>query len=533
VYITRQAGPEFRKLINPRRGAIKSVPLLTWSAAEDQADALLHHFKLQQYVGCTTGEMRKRPVPHVFKLEHTKALTDLYISRGPEVLRRFIQQLRPPLQPLNKTSRLGWPFFSHPDSKRATLLPAFSDLEQRGAEAALDGCFILLNVRLQAESVKKKRVMMFLHDDGTVYEEDVLAKDREIKSGSGHTRVGSRTRLVFNMPFANLYKQVLDTAIHNVELSYPVFHHNMYAKTGTLAVEGDTFFFDVKHFERHTAAIARARADIIGGLYGSIVREFTRAPFLCPTDTWKDAYFLWPDRAAGWSDQFASGDSAVAPLQKEVFACLYMEVAEKIRKVSRKDSLNWVLQGGDKFITIRNYGDDNSLNGDKGAMAEAFHLIRDYLEAEEELPPKFLGFLWTKDGWRLGVESYITKTYLNERRPYSNFRKYPCFGWVEKRNVYRTYGVAELEGEVFPMENHLLTSNGHPWSEVLIASQKEAMLAGSEAGSYTTPSFLLDKDYLMSNQEKVDSGLYEGLYPEETRSMIQRLLGPDWRSVLP
>jgi hypothetical protein len=533
MYITRPAGSEFRSLINPRRGSIKSVPLLSWTAAENQADTLFERFGLEQYVGCTTAEMRRRPVPHVFKLEHTKALTDLYVSRGPEVLARILHQIKPPLQPLNKVSRLGWPFFSHPDSKRATLLPAFQKLEEEGAKAALDGCFIILNVRLQAESVKKKRTMMFVRDDGTVYEDDVLQEDRKVETGSGRTRVGSRTRLVFNMPYANLYKQVLDTAIHSVLLSYPAFHHNMYSATGTLPVQGDILFFDVKHFERHTAAIARARAQIIGGLYSDIVTEFTRAPFLCPTDTWKGAQFLWPDRAAGWSDQFASGDSAVAPLQKEVFACLYMEVAERVLGIERGNSLNWVLQGGDSRITIRNYGDDNSLSGDKGALREAFSLIKTFLEAEEEDPPKFLGFLWTTSGWRLGVESYITKTYLNERAPYTTFRKYPCFGWTEKRSVYRKYGVAALEGEVFPMENHLLAASGHPWSEVLINSQKESMLAGTEAGSYSTPNFLLDKDYLMTNEEKISSGLYEGLYPEETRDMIRRLLGTEWRAFLP
>jgi hypothetical protein len=397
----------------------------------------------------------------------------------------------------------------------------------------LDGCFIILNVRLQAESVKKKRKMMFVHDDGQVYEAEITAEDRKVVTPTGATRIASRTRNVFNMPFANLYKQVLDTAIHNVLLSHSVFHHNMYAETGTLGIRGATLFFDVKHFERHTASIARARALLIGGLYGDIVAEFTKAAFLCPSDTWKTAHFLWPDRDAGWSDQFASGDSAVAPLQKEIFACLYMEIAERLLRIPKNASLDWVLQGGDERFTIRNYGDDNSLNGDPGLLKEAFSFLKDYLEVEEEVPPKFLGFLWTENGWRLGVESYLTKTYLNERAPYTPFRKYPLFGWVEKRAIYSRYGVAQLEGEVFPMENHLLSANGHPWSEILVKAQKEALIAGSEAGTYSSPAWLLDKDYMMTADEKVASGMYEGLYPEETRTMIQHLLGKEWRAVLP
>jgi hypothetical protein len=500
----------------------------------DVMEQMFTHFKLEQYIGCVTGEMHKRPVPHAFKTEETQALVSLYERRAPAILERILTQIKPPLQPLNKQSRLGFPFFTRPDSKRTTLLPYFSKLEELGPEELLEKAFIIMNVRLQAESRRKKRDMLFLADDGTVYNQEVTEKDRTIKILKGeYEKVASRTRLVFNMPAPNLYKQVLDSAIHAVLLEHPAFGHNMYASTGTLPVRGATLCFDVKHFERHTASISRARAKLIGGLYGRIVDCFTKAPFLCPSDTWKSYHMLWPDRAAGWSEQFASGDSAVAPLQKEVFLALYMEVAERILGIPATQSMDFVLQGGDERLTIRNYGDDNSLSGDRHVLDETFSLMKEYLHVEKEDPEKFLGFLWTQDGWRLGVNSYLEKTYLNERAPFSPFRKYPLFGWVEKRKVYQQYGVADLDGKVFPMENLILDQHSRPWSKYLIGAQTEAHQASRMLGAWRHPAWLLGKDWQMTAEEKINTGLYEGLYPAETKPMIRKLLGERWRGGLP
>jgi hypothetical protein len=238
---------------------------------------------------------------------------------------------------------------------------------------------------------------------------------------------------------------------------------------------------------------------------------------------------LWPDRAGGWSDQFASGDSSVAPVQKEVFVALYQEFAETHLRIPASQSLAWVLQGGDARLTIRNYGDDNSLSGDQQVLSACFDFLRGYLEVEEEQPPKFLGFLWTDNRWRLGVESYLSKTYLNERKPGPPFRRFPYFGWTEKRKVYAEYGVAELEGAIFPRENLELEAAGLPWSKVQVKAAEEAFKAMGENGALISPSWLLDKDYLMTAEEKIESGLYEGMFPGETAPMIMHLLGPQWR----
>jgi hypothetical protein len=49
------------------------------------------------------------------------------------------------------------------------------------------------------------------------------------------------------------------------------------------------------------------------------------------------------------------------------------------------------------------------------------------------------------------------------------------------------------------------------------------------AGRTFSTSYLLGREYFMSPEEKVASGDYEGLSPDETRPMINHLLGTAWK----
>lgn len=534
MYRTTRAPKEVASVVNPRRGARIVVPGLNWKDYIAAKDFLLERFGLEGYVGCLTGEMLARPVPHVFKTEEVRPVTELFARRAPEIYARLIPLIKAPTQPLNKDSRLGWPWFDHPLSKKERLSHFWARLDRAPIRELLDGAFIIMNVRLQPEPRAKKRDMLFVDDEGAVYGATVDEKrrTREVGSDLGHHCM-ARTRLVFNLPVLNLYKQVLDTAIHNVLLSYPVFHHDMFTPGGVLPVRGSTFALDVKHFERHTAEIVRLRARILGGMYGEIVAAFTDLPFLCPSDTGKTKWMLWPDRANGWSDQFASGDSAVAPVQKELFLALYMEFAERELGVSKSFSMDWVLQGGDARLTIRNYGDDNFWSGDPAVMKSCFQFLAQYLHVEEEEPQKFLGLLWTPDGFRLGESSYLLKTWLNEREPGPPFRPYPYFGWVEKRQVYAKLGVRRIAEEIFPLEEKVLAQCGMPWVNVMAAAQRERIMLAQRAAAFAHPQMLRDEsDYFLSAEEKMATGLYEGYTPEETAPMLRRLLSADWNAKL-
>jgi len=270
---------------------------------------------------------------------------------------------------------------------------------------------------------------------------------------------------------------------------------------------------------------------MLGGLYESISKVFDSLPFLCPSSTWKTKQLLWPEREAGWSDQFASGYSPVAPVQKEIFWALYAEFATRFLGMDKDVALSWVAAGGDHRLAIINYGDDNVVSGDPSLVAEVLPFLQQYLHVEEEYPPKFLGFLYTDQGWKLGVNSYLSKTYLNERRPGSNFRKFPCFGWIEKRKIYAKYGVQELTTQVFPAEEAELNRAGLPWADILEQSAYEGVRARDLSG-VLDQNWLLGKDYLMTPEDKIATGEFEGFMPSETAPYLRGLLAPEWSKQL-
>jgi hypothetical protein len=517
------------RIVNPKRGSVISIPMAQWHQQIEVQDALFSRFKLDDLSGCTTAEMRSRPIPQVFRTEETATLTKLFENWAPMLYSRLIRELAAPIQVLNKTSRLGWPVFEMPRSKRAALQPFFDQLVHDGP-GFMEDAFIIMNVRLQAESKEKKRDFLFVSDEGEVTSRAISGVERRVNTPVG-LRIGSRTRLVFNLPVANLFTQILDTAMHNALLTYPAFHHDMYSGMGAGQLSGQPLFFDVKHFERHTSEIVRRRSRIIGGLYEEISRTFDSLPFLCPSSTWKTRWLLWPDRENGWSDQFASGYSPVAPVQKEIFWILYAAFATEHLGMEREAALTWVSQGGDHRLKIINYGDDNVVSGDPGLVREILPFFEQYLHVEEEVPPKFLGFLYTPDGWKLGVKSYLEKTYLNERRPGSNFRKYPCFGWVEKRKIYSKFGVSDLTTNVFPTEETFLNMVGLPWSSIV----KQAGIEGIRARDMTgllDPNWTLGKDWMMTPEEKLATGEFEGFMPSETSVYLKALLSKEWSSML-
>jgi hypothetical protein len=441
-----------------------------------------------------------------------------------------MREIVPPTQTYNKISRLGWDIFTNPPNKADVLQCKFAEMMSDGFSSYW-ASFVIIGLRLQAESRTKEREFLFLTDDYRVEKRTITAKDRTVMVKGVGARTGSRFRGVNNMPLPNLLKQVVDTAIHNAFLHYPAFHHDMFNKR-LLPVEGYHMCFDVKHFERFTADAVRHRAQLLGGGYSKIGEIFASIPYAVPTISRNHYAFIAPNRKQGWSDQFASGDSAVAPVQKEIFTALYAQYFVTTRGIGMEQAIDLVFQGGDRGLTIRNYGDDNSVSGDKTEVFAVFQFLKQYLQVEVETPPKFLGFVWHDDlGWRLPLESYLTKTYLNERAPYSNFRKYPNLGWVEKRKVYAQLGHPKIASEVFPYEDALLKSHGLEWFEVEQLADNERRATQSAPGQ-RNPLWILGKDYAMTAEEKLATREFIGLYPQKTAPIIKLLLGDKWREQL-
>lgn len=520
-----------------RRGPVGSVPGLPMDTALLLADRAFHKFGLTDYVGCVTAEMLKRPVPHIFPTKEVRALTELYVKWAPVIFKRVFSELLAPVQTYNKVSRLGYPEFTNPDNKQEVIELRFRQLEQEGLDAYKPGV-IIINIRLQPEAAKKKRHFLFVNDVGNVYDEETSKELRTVETGAG-ARTAARTRIIFNMPMPNLYKQVLDTAIHDVFLRHPAFHHDMFGGR-ILPLRHEVMCVDVKHFERHTADAVRHRAGLIGGFYAAINQLFGTLPFAVPSDSWKTWWLLKPNREAGWSDQFASGDSAVAPAQKEIITALYAEYFSVTRGLTPDQAVQFVFQGGDSDFTFLDYGDDQAWSAPKAKMMQLFKFMSNYLSVEEEKPGKFLGFVWETDpnelggrppGFRLPSSSYLLKTYLNERAPFTNFRKFPYHGWVEKRRVYRQLGVSTVASHIIPWEDNALAALGLPWSKVAAMAAIERRKTLTIPGQ-NDPNWILGKDWKMTAEEKLSTGEFFGFMPEKTAPMIKRLLGQEWKKLV-
>jgi hypothetical protein len=513
-----------RQIVPPRRGAVLSPPGLMWRQAVRLQEALFSEFGLEDLAKCTTGEMPSRPIPQFFNPKQVEPLRRLYAAYAPDLFAEILPQLKVPLQPLNRISKLGWPHFNRPESKRPVVLSEFKEVARRGVDSYLQGAFVSQNVRLQDESPKKTRSFQFIGKDGVAYNKQVSGPQREIPTPVG-PRTGSRTRLVFNYPVLNLVKQVYDTAIHNTLLTYPVFHHNMYERHSSLVRPDSVRAFDIKHMERFTAGVIEERGEVIGGNYGKLQRAFLNLPFLCPSDDWKSYWLV--KAAPGSMVQFGSGDSAVAPSQKEAFYCVYRQVVADLLGLRGRAGHEFVLKGGDSRLQILNYGDDNFVSGDPSLLKEVGPLLASVLDVEEEDPPAFLGFAYREGRFELRPRSYLVKTYLNERPPGRFFRKYPYFGWREKRKTYMQYGDQVKMNKIFAAEDSLLARTELSWREVLLRAQEEENRLAKDAGSWRAVNLILGKEYLLTAEEKLASGQYEGLSREEAGEMFEWLKRKD------
>jgi hypothetical protein len=514
-------------IISPRRGPSASVPGLKLLEGCLMADEMYTKFGMDELVGCVTGEMISRPVPQVFRTSSVKALTDLYTEWLPDIGMWVLPQVQAPFQTYNKISRVGWPGFYRPENKLSYVLQFMREILE-GDLARFEEAFIVMGIRVQAESKTKEREFIFVNDNDKIVAKKVSGKQRTIKTPAG-PRIGSRTRLVFNLPIYNLVKQVFDTAIHNVFMRHPAFHHDM-NNGNILPVRGFHLCFDVSQFERNTAECNRVRAQFYGGVYARCSDITSRIPFAVPTDTWDGARMLYVNREAGWSDQYASGDSAVAPSQKEIFMAIYANFAHRELGIPRSAACAWVAGGGDARLTIRNYGDDNSINGEEKVVWAFFEYVKQYLPVSVEDPPRFLGFQWFPEyqQWLLPITSYLTKVYNNERAPGSNFREFPFLGWTEKRKVYSRIGDPRISREVFGIEDKLLDRVGLPWYQIeRLASEDRVKAAKKGKLAALHPAMLLGKEYSMTPAEQIAAGTHTGLNSDATRSILPKLVSKE------
>lgn len=523
-YRVLREAPELHKLIPPQRTAFPILPDVTREDSWKLIDAVTSTFGLDDYVGCTTQEMWRRPIPHVAQRTGLEALITLYKEWSDTLFEWIFSQVAPPVQTYEKRSAMGFPVNERRDDKLNVLRPFFARF-MTGNLSAAEGGYIRCNIRLQPEKINKERVFNFLDNKGSPYSETVSGKERLLRRNS---RYASRTRLVFNPPIVNLFKQVLDSAIHNVFLKHHAYHHDM-TKMVRKRPKGFVIAVDVKHFERAVGAMVLERARAIGGLYERMQQLIQSSPYLAPSDDRKKAFLVIPNRDAGYVEQLGSGDSSVAPIAKEVLTVLYAEFFFRKRKCTRKEALAYAVSGGTDDVHFLNYGDDNVLYGDESKVKELFAFLSSYLSVEEEIPPKFLGYVLFPEGFMLSISSYILNFYLNERAPYSFFRPYPHLGIVLRRNVYQVQGEPRISEEVIPWEGREWPKYGLN-DEMLMRKASDESRYAARLGYIEDPRVVLEKYYQLTEDEKARyKEVFSVLERTETAKMIKSLIGKQWK----
>lgn len=532
-------GKEWRQIVPAKRPMARPLPLLEFAESDAVRRALFATWGegLEEYVDNTTFEMPSRPIPHIFKMSETAALTDLFTRWIGKITDYIRARVEPPFQTYNKDSRIGFPYLTVPEpAQRKMIIDELIARMLRDKERALDtdderGAYIAYNVRLQTERPTKEREFMFVGEEG-VYLRKLCPRDNETQltaAQGGGVVVPARTRLVFLLSPWNLVRQILDTAWHEVLLSHPPFHHNMYDEGYRTPPEYKyAFAFDVKHFERATAGCARVRARTIGGFYSALTDMYLQQPFLAVNDDWRACSLLHVDRAGGYSEQYTSGSSEVAPLQKEIFLALYSEYFHQRFGLTEDDAFAAVLQGGyETRLFIKNYGDDNIVfSSDPKEFDSLMEFLKQYIPVEPETPLKFLGMLYKEQQRRfvLPLSSYALKTHCPERGAGTIFRKHPALGWVLKREIYKKFGESSLE-EFFELEDNILLTVGHTsWDSIVRQSIKERM-DSRPSGLTSNVRAVVGKDWLLTPKERYDSGEYVGYPPAETAPVLQCLMG--------
>lgn len=540
-YIVEELPTRLRRYVPRRRTGEFSLPttLAKWNSIADEfkmTDDLLTFAGLDEYVGCSNGEPSKRPIPEIFPVQETQALTDKVVPRLPALMAWLWPQVEAPWQSYQAVSRMGAPFYIPYDDKLfilKQLLPSFL----RGDFSFCDGDFVQIGGRCQEEPLSKIREFSYITPDGEVYRQKLDRRQDEIRV-YGHTRFPARYRNVFNQPIFNLLTQVVDTALHNVYLKHPAFHHDI-LNLGQ-EVSGPVRAIDVSRFERATARVVLARADAIGGVYGAFQKFMFNAPFLVMADDWRTPLLLRPDYKAGMMVQFGSGNSAVAASQKDIFMCLYASFAEEHLGVAPADSFNWVAGGGDDRVRIKNYGDDNFLfspAGDAKLLDDIVAYLAQFLAVTAEEPAAFLGAVYSPDRKRfeLSLKSYVAKAYLNERGPFPPFRRFPFAGLLERRELYIKYGDPVIADRIIPYEDKLWQQFGFDVTRLSEAANLERIALARENEArrafFSNPAYLLGKaDYMVDHKDKVLAGHfagYTGFHPFETADIIKQSVAPE------
>jgi len=534
-------GKSFRRAVPRRISSIRPFKHIENFDANWMKKAAYAHADLSEYNDCWTGEMAMRPIPFVSTDQKPLRTQDLFNKYIGVVFDYLLPKLLPAYQTINKVSSLGYPISANPgtglnergikewQSKFDVVLDLFIPMQEGDFSLYKEG-YHTIGVRKQNEPPDKLRDFQFIDSNGSIFQLEVGAKEREIEVPQLGTMIGSRTRTIVRPPVVNLWLQCWDTILHNAILAHPLFDSNVYVHTEW---PSDSHFvtFDCKHYERYLGLCAISYAEAVGGRYGEQLNQLIHYPFIVPSSDWKRFFEITPQYRPGVYPQFSSGLSPVAPLGKLTNICVQVAYFVEVKHQDANTAIATVFSGISDKMRRWSYGDDNKVLGDETEVHQFTSFMSDYLEIELDPVPHYLGTVFRRDTgrWMLPKDTYNLKLYQPERD--FEWKDYPNLGMVERRATFSKYGEPEIGRIIIPYEDELWNAINHPFVEVAAAAVAERIKA-SQKGIQLNKYLVTDKDYLMTEEERIASGLYWHLKPDVTTGIVLSLVGNNVRERL-
>jgi hypothetical protein len=517
----------------------RMMPNFNWN---EMKRAAYEFAELQEYDDCWTGEMARRPIPFISTDPRPAHARDLLAKHLPAVLAFLAPKIKPHFQTYNKESNLGYPINGNPGlglddetgikthmSKFDVILTEFHPMYHGDFTAYVDA-YNTQGVRKQNEPPSKVRTYQFINSSGDVYQADITAADRSITVPQLGAMIGSRTRVITRPDVVNLYLQCWDTMLHSAIMETPLCHTNVYTRE-TWPDDAVIRSFDCKHYERYLGMAAIAYADVIGGIYQQQLLRLIHAPSIVPDDEWKHFFLIRARYGPGEYPQFGSGICNVATLGKLTNICAQVEYFSTALSISPHDAIPIVFEGSSHGLRRWCYGDDNRVMGSRDATQSFIDFMGEVFEIEEDEVPHYLGTVYRPDIRRfvLPADTYNLKLYQPERDV--SWKDYPNLGMLKRREIFALYGEPEIGRDILPYEDALWLEQGVPFHAVVSAAAKEASEARL-AGVRLSEQLLTDKEYLLSEQQKIASGLYWHLDPVITAAIVNRIVGESVRNQL-
>lgn len=543
----------FFKVIPKRKAPVRPYPLLTMHQAEFLMHREFDQFGFEEYDDCWSCEGSRRSLPFISTDERPQRVLQKFMKYAPALFDFILPRIRIKPQSYNKGSALGYPVNGNPNIRRdideadvltdaelvaerlggekARIWFSFYDQFRAGDFSAVEDAFTTINRRGQHELPSKIRTGLFINRSGEVYESEIDRRKDLVKINglSGRKKIPLRDRNIFNPDVMNLFCQAVDTQIHHFIVNTPLCDANVYTKIKW--DRSDFTTYDCNHYERYIGAIVEPYAELIGGIYAEQISRMVRQANLVPSDDWTQAFLIRPIFKPGQYLQLGSGLCVVTTVGKLANLVVTIAYFVEVHHLAVSDAIDATFRGEHNSMRRWMYGDDNRLAGSPSERAQYLKYIQEFFEITIDKQPKYLGTIWRADQYRflLPSETFVLKGGLRERD--HSFYTYPCLGQLERRETFRQFGEPEIGSHIIPFEDKTYDEMGFPFFEVVKRATVER-IAARRLGQLLTREMVTDKEYLMSDEDKMRTGLYFGLSEKQTSENVLQIVSKTVREKL-